>query len=260
MLFGASTVLAQDASSFGYACATCPAAWGGLSGAETCSAGEAQSPIAVASTQAKVRRLPRLRTFYDITPLEVKRLSTNFESEAGGRIRVGGEWYETVQFHFHSKSEHFLDGEQYPLEVHLVHASEGGEILVLGRFIQPGSERNEELDLLIEALPELEDEEEAFVSGFDLNALVGRDRRTYRYTGSTTTPPCAADVQWILLASPLSIAPDQIESIQGTILDYNDGFDNFRPLVSRNGRVVYTDVRKRGGDDDESEDEEDEDD
>ncbi len=249
---------AQEHSEFGYACETCPANWGNLSaGFGNCSTGEAQSPIAVATTQARVRHLPRLRTLYGITPLEVERLSTNFESFGEGTLRIGGKIFDFDQFHFHSKSEHFLNGEQYPLEVHLVHEASDGEIAVLGRFIKRGPVRNEELDLLLDVLPELDAHDEAFVSSFDLNALVGRDRRSYRYIGSTTTPPCASGVRWVLLASPWSISADQILTIKHTILDFNDGFDNFRPLTSLNGRIVVTDVGSGHDDEDEDEDSDD---
>lgn len=254
VVFGLAWSAAAQDSEFGYFCATCPASWGSLSGDfEECSVGESQTPIAISTTQAVKRRLPRLRTHYDITDLEVEKLSTNFESFGEGSVRVGRKEFEFLQFHFHSKSEHFIDGEQRALELHLVHKSAAGELLVLGRFIKQGRP-NAELEKLLEALPELELSDEAFVPDFDLNALVGRNRRSYRYVGSTTTPPCSPDVQWIMLASPLSLANDQIAKIRETILGLNGDFDNFRPLASRNGRKVFTDVRRRSSDDDDSSD------
>lgn len=33
--------------------------------------------------------------------------------------------FEGIQFHFHSPSEHTVDGKQYDLEMHIVHTQEG---------------------------------------------------------------------------------------------------------------------------------------
>eukprot|EP01083_Nonionella_stella_P104698 300454_1 len=47
-------------------------------------------------------------------------------------LNINGETYELKQFHFHTPSEHTVDGKQYEMEMHLVHTNEENEIAVLG--------------------------------------------------------------------------------------------------------------------------------
>ncbi len=39
--------------------------------------------------------------------------------------------YDLIQFHFHALSEHTIDGADYPLELHFVHASANTDVLVV---------------------------------------------------------------------------------------------------------------------------------
>ena len=43
--------------------------------------------------------------------------------------------YNLAQFHFHSPSEHRIDGEDYPMELHLVH-TQGTKLAVIGVFVR----------------------------------------------------------------------------------------------------------------------------
>jgi carbonic anhydrase len=83
------------------------------------------------------------------------------------------------------------------------------------------------------------------VEDFDLDLFVPSKRTSFRYRGSTTTPPCTEGVEWILLTEPLELSEDQIERIQLALRDLNEGFDNARPLLSRNGRPILTDASRR---------------
>ena len=57
-----------------------------------------------------------------------------------------------VQFHFHTLSEHTVNGEHYPMEMHLVHADADMNLAVLGVFIKEGQE-NEVLEEVFADLP-----------------------------------------------------------------------------------------------------------
>jgi carbonic anhydrase len=47
--------------------------------------------------------------------------------------------FELKQFHFHTPSEHAVQGKCAQMEAHFVHADDGGELLVLGVLLEPGS-------------------------------------------------------------------------------------------------------------------------
>jgi len=129
--------------------------------------------------------------------------------------------YELVQFHFHSPSEHTIDGEHAPLEVHFVHKSAAGELAVTGILVEEG-----EYDVLwepvISAMPNdvsgsrhLEDLD------LDMSELQPLPRRYYRYHGSLTTPPCSEGVQWIVMAEKRQISPDQMDAVVSRLHDNN---------------------------------------
>ena len=55
-----------------------------------------------------------------------------------GRMKIPGitNWFNLLQFHIHTNSEHSVDGQYYPLELHMVHAEETMEsFAVFGMFI-----------------------------------------------------------------------------------------------------------------------------
>lgn len=67
-------------------------------------------------------------------------------------LDLDGEHYELVQYHFHAPSEHMIDGERAPLELHFVHKSATGTLAVLGVLVEVG-DHNPIFDFVIDALP-----------------------------------------------------------------------------------------------------------
>ena len=60
------------------------------------------------------------------------------EYDPGSEIAFDDDHYRLVQVHFHTPSEHLVAHERYPVELHLVHRSEEGQLLVLGILFQVG--------------------------------------------------------------------------------------------------------------------------
>ena len=256
VFFSVSSPTQASDPKFGYACETCPTNWGNLNKSfELCDKGTSQSPIVVSRTQVHRKTLPGLQVFLENADYEVERLTTNFEAfltDSDLGITLGWKDYDLVQFHFHSRSEHFLYGEQFPLEAHLVHRTPKGDLAVLGVFIKKG-EKLSGLNPLLAVLDEVVKADVGdFVDlkAFDASILLPESRKTYRYSGSTTTPACVEPVTWILLANPIEMSGEQIEMIQNVIRGFNDGFDNNRPIQPLNGRKVYSDAFDDDDDDD----------
>lgn len=58
--------------------------------------------------------------------------------DGGGYMEMNGTQYKLKQCHWHSPSEHTIDGKNFDLEAHLVHESSNGMISVIGILYQIG--------------------------------------------------------------------------------------------------------------------------
>jgi carbonic anhydrase len=148
-------------------------------------------------------------------------------------LDMGGVHYEMVQFHFHAPSEHTINGEHAPLEVHIVHKSADGELAVIGVLVEEG-EHDALWDPIIGNLPggpgdqrHLED------LSLDMNELRPLPKRYYRYQGSLTTPPCSEGVQWIVMAEKRQISHEQMAAMVSHL------HDNNRPVQPIGNRELF---------------------
>ena len=134
--------------------------------------------------------------------------------DEGSTLVVDGQKYELVQYHFHSPSEHTINGEHAPGEMHLVHQSDDGELAVIGVLMQVGA-HNEALALIVDNLPS-QPGETVHLEGvtIDVDELLPTDDHYYRYTGSLTTPPCWENVKWFVMVEPIELSREQ--AVQGT--------------------------------------------
>ena len=94
------------------------------------------------------------------------------------------------------------------MEMHLVHTAADGSLLVIGVFIEQGR-NNRVLQPIFDDLPETPGETRA-VAGVRIDKLLPRDKSTFRYRGSLTTPPFTEGVRWIVLAHPITLSKRQI--------------------------------------------------
>jgi carbonic anhydrase len=157
-----------------------------------------------------------------------------------GTLNLEGVEFNLSQFHFHTPSEHTVDGNHAPIEMHLVHkTADGTHTAVVAAFIVPGKE-NKELEKIWSVLPE-EEGAQASVAGFNLKKILPGKKNSYRYMGSLTTPPCSEGVFWNLLATPITMSTEQIDAFRQIFSgeDFPEG--NARPTQSLQGRDVTTD-------------------
>ncbi len=261
-MVGISTVAISSEIEFGYDCEDCPAAWSEVDTGDRVNncAGPDQSPIALSFGDGKKGRLSKLRVNYGQSiVLAEEELSTNvewFDQSGSNSIRVGNKTYDFVQFHFHSAAEHVVNGERTPLEMHFVNQASDGSLAVLAVFIEEGR-YDRDFQPIVDSIANSHGEDMITV---DLRDLPPRTLRSFRYVGSTTTPPCVADVRWILLKQPVELSSNQIEAIQDEIRGLNHGFDNNRTIQNREYRKIVTDARRFDDDDDDDDDDGDDDD
>ena len=214
-----------------------PEHWGSLDpGFAVCSNGREQSPIDL--TGAEQEGLSEIIFEYAPSPISILNNghTIQVDYQAGSGIVLDGTRYGLVQFHFHHRSEHTVDGADFPLEMHLVHADADGALAVVGVLVEEGG-ANEALAPVFRQMPG-EAGPAAMVEGtVDAAALLPGRRTTWRYAGSLTTPPCSEGVSWLVMTEPVTASRGQIEAFKALFPVNN------RPVQPLNGRRLVTDAR-----------------
>jgi carbonic anhydrase len=143
----------------------------------------------------------------------------------GSTWSVDGKNYEAKQIHFHTPSEHLIDGITYPMELHFVSTLKDADsnsntsFLVVGLLFKMGKE-NLFLNEFLRSIPG----EEGMKSKIDsmhvnLNDLLTQLPKTekkpyFRYHGSLTTPPFTERVEWVVGKFIFEASPEQIFEIE----------------------------------------------
>lgn len=215
-------------ASWGYEGDMGPAAWGSLSEEfATCSAGVEQSPINIVAADAQMEAIPALNFTYGEATLDVADSGHGFTATPSGEhmLTVGDDTFKLLQFHAHTPSEHVINGESYPMDVHFVHINDAGELAVVGVMISSG-----EASASYEAYTSLSSGGEA--DAVDLMSLLPSDHSYFAYSGSLTTPPCSEGVRWHVLKEAVTLSPEQIEVIASAHGNTN------RPVMPLGDRMV----------------------
>lgn len=149
----------------------------------------------------------------------------------GLAFNAGGKVFSLLQAHFHSPSEHRIDGESFGLEVHFVHKTPEGRLGVLGVVFREGRE-NPALGALFSKIPAKTGEANGVKVYFDPSAFLPAQRAYFQYDGSLTTPPCSEGVLWRVMREPIEASPAQIAAFKEAV------GENARELQPLNGRLV----------------------
>ncbi|XP_034033421.1 carbonic anhydrase 4a [Thalassophryne amazonica] len=230
--------------------------------------GLAQSPINIVTR----RTVPDER----LTPLKFRNYQETFRGvikNNGHSVQVavphhatisGGGLsteYKAVQFHLHwgknggPGSEHTIDGDQYPMEMHIVHMKhhytdlktalldkEG--VAVLGFFYERSRSANRKYDAIISSLQNIRaTNRNVSLLPISLEQLMPLQQNLtsyYRYKGSLTTPGCTESVIWTVFENPIPMSIEQLQAFSE--LKFKDGkamVGTFRPVQPLNSRVVY---------------------
>lgn len=206
--------------------------WGDMDASfELCGKGAEQSPINIA--QYKKADLLPLNANYKPSPLEVVNnghtVQVNYAP--GSTLDIGGQSFDLLQFHFHTPSEHYMDGAPFPMEVHFVHQAKDGTLGVIGVMMKVG-EHNPVIEGIWQNVPAAGGVKK--VGGVELTAtdLMPADKGYYKYAGSLTTPPCSEGVKWHVMRDPIEISQAQLVAFQSVFPV------NARPIQGMGKRVV----------------------
>ncbi|MEE8105402.1 MAG: carbonic anhydrase family protein [Planctomycetota bacterium] len=155
-----------------------------------------------------------------------------FDCGKGCRVRIAGSEFQLVEFHFHSPSEHKVDGNGQPIEMHLMHQNTAGRIAVVAVFFSGRAGENCHLKKAWQDLPERFGDRVLSEFHIDPSKFLPADHVRYVYPGSITTPPCTEGVTWVVFKTPVFAGVGQIKRLQ--LLRPH----SCRPLQPLNGREI----------------------
>ena len=237
-LFAASALLAAPhATHWGYTGHEGPANWGDLDEKYTmCKTGVSQSPINIAKeVTVDTDDLKPIKFNYRTGAFDVVNNGHTIQVnvEGGSKITVDGISFSLKQFHFHTPSENQIEGKNFPLEAHFVHASQDGELAVVAVMFEDGVE-NPVLKKIWNQMPR----EAGKTAGCGLtseliNEILPKNKDYYRFSGSLTTPPCSEGVRWLVLKNYSTISAAQTKEFLELFHHANN-----RPVQAINARKV----------------------
>ena len=236
MLMSPSLFAEQGAAHWSYEGEKGPSHWGELADEyKMCSEGLNQSPInLLAYVHAELPEL--VFEYYSQSNIDEVNNGHTIQQNVkpGGFLTIPdrGERFELKQFHFHSPSEHMVDGKSFAMELHFVHADEDGSLLVVGVLIQEGAE-HPVLKKLWSFMPENSGDTSVQAIGIQETNLLPPTDEYFAYGGSLTTPPCSEGVRWIVLKTPIEASAEQIAIFKKRV-----GRITNRPVQPHNARVI----------------------
>ncbi|MCL7030916.1 hypothetical protein MKW94_006428 [Papaver nudicaule] len=224
-----------------------PANWGKLRDEwATCNNGTKQSPIDVVyNKMSNAPWLGNLKKLYIPASATLKNRGRDISLQwdvpgSGGYIQISGNTYTLDQVHWHSPSEHTVNGKRYDLELHMVHKNERLQkvavVAVLYTISGCGS-KDPFLKTLEGSISDISGpKKEVKVGRINPSAIDVCSSEYYRYVGSLTTPPCTEGVIWTIKKQVMSVSKEQVMLLRKAVAD--GARRNARPLQSLNNRGI----------------------
>nr|CAO98734.1 dioscorin 1 precursor [Dioscorea japonica] len=221
-----------------------PENWGNLNPEwKTCGNGMEQSPINLCDDRViQTPALGKLRTSYQAARATLKNnghdIMVNFKSDAGSQF-INQVQYQLKRIHFHSPSEHALNGERFDLEVQMVHESQDQRravTAILFRFGRSDPFLSDLEDFISQISNSEKNEVDAGVVD-PRQLLQFDDPAYYRYMGSFTAPPCTEDITWTVIKKLGTVSPRQVLMLKQAVNE--NAINNARPLQSQKFRTVF---------------------
>ncbi|KAK8532101.1 hypothetical protein V6N12_053550 [Hibiscus sabdariffa] len=223
-----------------------PKHWGELKEEwNACKKGNIQSPIDMTSDRVKVlQKSEELQMTYKPAESMIKNrghdIAVKWPKKDAGSLKINGTEYLLQQAHWHSPSEHTINGTRYALELHMVHQSTDPKVknnlAVLGLLYEFGAP-DEFLSLLMNNITAMNDQIEMRPIGkMDPNLIEKGCNKHYKYIGSLTVPPCTEGVTWIIHKEIATVSKEQVHAIRVAVHDYAE--QNARPVQPLNQREI----------------------
>ncbi|KAF7804401.1 alpha carbonic anhydrase 7-like [Senna tora] len=224
-----------------------PSHWGELKREwEACQKGRMQSPIDLWSERVRViPKLGQLNNTYKPQNATLKNrghdIEVKWEGDAGS-IPINGSHFFLRQSHWHSPSEHTINGRRCDLELHMVHVRPNPEgrdkIAVVGLLykIGPPDPFLSKLEKHMRGMVDIKGEKSiGVINPLDIIKMGGN--KYYRYMGSLTVPPCTQGVIWTINKKIKTVSREQVKLLREAVHDYAER--NARPVQPLNRREIH---------------------
>lgn len=177
-----------------------------------CGTGRRQSPVDIAAYVPDDDLLP-LEFAYQSDSVSIRNAGDwkgpvlGFASDH--TLKFGDQEFRPKSAHWHSPSEHWVDGVEYPAELHLVHQDGGGSLAVVGILYELG-QPDPFLGRVLGSAPQVNETVEGI--GIDVSRLPPAGGY-FRYDGSKTTPPCDEPVAWYIMEERRTVSTAQVDRL-----------------------------------------------
>nr|GMD78458.1 alpha carbonic anhydrase 1, chloroplastic [Ipomoea batatas] len=234
---------------FSYSGSTGPQFWGSLSPSYAkCSNGSAQSPINIVNRDTVLNRSLNALNIQFRDSVNATLINYGFKVEIlflgdAGTLVFRGKTYALSEIHWHTPSDHRIDGIQFTAELHMVHSAADSSRAVVSVLLQSGqsdpivTKIQQQLSQL-PMRPQNQTPPEIPLVNLNIQELrnLTTTKRYYTYPGSLTNPPCTEGITWIIIGKIGTISRAQVAALKRP-LD-NGSKNNARPVQPLNGRKV----------------------
>ncbi|KAF9265910.1 carbonic anhydrase [Marasmius fiardii PR-910] len=201
--------------------------WGFLDSTyQTYATGTRQSPIMIDNTIPMASCIPVMNIpTVDCATVEIVKHAVQVTTT--GTTTFDGVEYHLRQFHFHTPSEHRINDEYYPLEMHMVILTDrmlrlaDGNFVVFTILFELADGDNTELPSAV-----LQNGVNPNAPGktgpLDLTVIQNAfaTGSAYQYTGSLTAPRCTEGITFVILSQPLPVDATTYNALK-KLMKYN---------------------------------------
>jgi len=228
------------ALSFGQQCHwdyTDPSQWGTICNGSypLCASGTEQSPIDIKEALVNKNLKPLIHIYQQGNATLLNNGHTIQVNYPPGSFLEGGaltEQFQLLQFHFHTFAEHTFGSQFRKCVIHFVHASQQGELAVVGLTFEIGYE-NMWLQKIVDLLPQVTQPNTNTTVLINAQEVMPSDPSFYHYAGSLTTPPCSEGVDWNVYTEALTMSQAQYDAFHAVM------GNNYRPVQPIHQRTVH---------------------
>jgi carbonic anhydrase len=185
-----------------------------------------QSPINILSWKEEAGGKHKITLYFQDSINKVENLghTVQLDFKEGSTITIDDTLFSFKQCHFHTPSEHLIDGVTFPMEMHIVNVMPSEDknatpqYAVIGVLFKMGKE-NPFIAEFLNAIPAEEKSAAELKAGSvklgDLfkQSPKGMVESYFSYRGSLTTPPYTETVRWFVHKHIFEASPQQIEAI-----------------------------------------------